>query len=95
MKNPGYGGKGMVIFTHKITNKDGLHAMNAMRFVRICTEYDCQIHVACREKTADAKQVLKLMGLAAGFGDELTICVEGDGEAQAGEHLKALVREIL
>jgi len=85
----------MITFTHKISDKNGLHAQNALCLMRTAMDYDCRISVSCRQKTADARQVLALMGLAARCGEELTFCLEGTQERQAAEHMKALAKELL
>lgn len=80
----------MITFTHKISDVNGLHARNAICLMRTAMDYDCMISVTCNGKTADAKQVLALMGLGVKYGEELTFCLEGAQEKQAAEHLKAL-----
>lgn len=85
----------MITFIHKIADRNGLHARNAICLMRTAMDYDCAISVTCNGKTADAKQVLALMGLGIKCGEELTFCLEGTQENQAAEHLKALAGQML
>lgn len=46
-------------------------------------------------KTANGKQVLSLIGLAAKTGAELAFSLEGEDEEEAAAYLQALVKEVV
>lgn len=85
----------MITFTHRIADKNGLHARNAMAFSKTAAEYGCRIELGTEKKTADAKNVMALMGLGARSGAELICRLEGEDEESAAAILRALAVEIL
>ncbi len=68
----------MVTFIHKISDPNGLHAINAARLARFCRDCPARVRVACRDTAADARQMMGLMKLRAKQGDVLEFRVEGD-----------------
>ena len=85
----------MVSFTHKISDRNGLHARNAMAFSRMAADYECRIQLGTEAKMADAKNVMALMNLGARSGAQLTCVLEGSDEESAAAALHALAAEIL
>ena len=85
----------MVTFIHKISDPNGLHAINAARLARFCRDCPARVRVACRDTAADARQMMGLMKLRAKQGDVLEFRVEGTDEEDAAEKLKALAGELL
>jgi phosphotransferase system HPr (HPr) family protein len=85
----------MVTFIHKISDPNGLHAINAARLARFCRDCPARVRVACRDTAADARQMMGLMKLRAKQGDVLEFRVEGTDEEDAAEKLKVLAGELL
>lgn len=85
----------MVTFTHKITDPNGLHAVNASYLARFSMECGCRIRVVFGDRAADARQLMGLMKLRAKCGDVLEIQVEGESEQQTAKELKTLAGELL
>lgn len=85
----------MVTFIHKISDPNGLHAINAARLARFCRDCPTRVRVACRDTAADARQMMGLMKLRAKQGDVLEFRVEGTDEEDAAEKLKVLAGELL
>ena len=52
----------MVTFNHMIADANGLHARNAMHLVKGARALGCQVYVDCKDRRADACQVMELMG---------------------------------
>lgn len=77
----------------QITNKLGLHARAAARFVHLANSYSSRIIVAKGATRVDGKSILGLLTLAAGKGTRLHLSIEGDDEAKALEALKNLVED--
>ena len=87
-----------VSYTHLkyvISDKQGLHATNAMSLCRAACGYESSIYLKSDKKTADCKNVLSLMSLGARQGESLELEVEGPDEVQAAGFLKGLLRTIL
>lgn len=85
----------MVTFTHKIADPNGLHARSAAYLAQFGTECGCRVHVACKGSAADMRQMMGLMKLRAKCGDTLEFRIEGEGEEDTAEKLKALAGELL
>ena len=82
-------------YKYVISDKQGLHATNAMSLCRAACGYESSIYLKSDKKTADCKNVLSLMSLGARQGESLELEVEGPDEVQAAGFLKGLLRTIL
>ena len=78
-----------------ISDVSGLHARNALQIARAAEGYQCRIKVSSGGKTANGKQVLSLISLAAKKGAELAFSLEGEDEEEAAAYLQALVKEVV
>lgn len=68
--------------TVTITNRLGLHARAAARFVQIASAFDAEIKVSRNGTSVSGMSILGLMMLAAGPGQEIVIEARGaDGRA--------------
>ncbi len=85
----------MISYKYVVSDKQGLHATNAMSLSRAAAEYESRITLTGTKGTADCKNVLALMSLGAGQGESLELTVEGPDEGQASGFLKGLMRTIL
>lgn len=85
----------MISYKYVVSDKQGLHATNAMSLSRAAGEYASRISLKGIKGTADCKNVLSLMSLGARQGDCLEFIVEGPDEGQAAGFLKGLIRTIL
>lgn len=81
--------------TYVISDRQGIHARNAIQLAKLAETFQCHIQLECGERKADAKNVMALMAIGAGQGETLHITLNGEDEEQASHHLEALVREIL
>lgn len=67
----------------QISNKLGLHARAAAKFVGVAQQHDCQVQIGSNEqKLVDGKSIMQVMMLAANKGTEVCLICEG-AEAQA------------
>ena len=72
-----------------ISNKLGLHARAAAKFVGVASGFPCQIRIGrTPESAVDGKSIMAVMMLAAGKGTSLHLSAEGE---RAEEALDALV----
>jgi phosphocarrier protein len=75
-----------------VTNRLGLHARAAARFVHLATTFSSQIRVTSGSKVMDGKSIMGILLLAAARGTTLTISAEGADEASAVDALERLVQ---
>ncbi len=71
-----------------ISNRRGLHARAAAKFVKLAAGFDCDVTVSSRGQSVSGRSILGLMMLAAGLGTELEIITEG---REASEAIDALI----
>jgi phosphocarrier protein len=75
----------------QITNRLGLHARAAARFVHTASGFRSRVSVSRGGRTMDGKSILGILLLAASEGSWLDVAVEGDDEGPAMKALVALV----
>jgi len=80
--------------TIQIINKRGLHARASAKFVNAVTELPGGVAVKVSKDGVEAEggSILGLMMLGAAKGDQINICVVGDGAEQALLTLADLVK---
>lgn len=76
----------------RITNALGLHARAAAKLVRLANTFKSSVKLTrCDTNiSADGKDILTILQLAAGNGVDLSIIVEGTDEQQAIEEIMKL-----
>lgn len=78
--------------TVTVTNETGLHSRPADLFVRTAKLYDSAITVYKGDKSADAKNIIRVILLNVSQGTEIRIEAEGHDESAAIEDLERLVK---
>ena len=73
-----------------LTNGAGLHARPAAMLVKCAARFKCQVSVAARSKSANAKSIISVLTLGAVKGDEVMITAEGADEEACIEAIKRL-----
>ncbi len=81
----------MTSATITVSNRLGMHARAAARFVQTASGFSSRIRVCAGAREMDGKSILGLLLLAAGCGTAVTLTAEGPDEAAAIEALSALV----
>ena len=73
----------------RITNALGLHARAAAQLVRLASGFKCRITLTRQDSgvSANAKSILSVLHLAAGYGVYITVTAAGVDEQDAIEHL--------
>ena len=79
--------------TVQITNKRGLHARAAAKFVRLAESYDCQITVTKDDMHVGGDSIMGLLMLSGSKGTSITIMTVGEGAEEALAELSALVEQ--
>jgi phosphocarrier protein len=74
-----------------VSNRLGLHARAAARFVHTASRFRARITASRGDKAMDGKSILGILLLAAVQGTEIEIQAEGEDEEAAVEALSALV----
>lgn len=75
----------------QISNRLGLHARAAARFVHVANSFRSRIVVSKGSARVDGKSILGLLTLAAAKGTRIRVSVDGSDEAAALDALKKLV----
>jgi len=74
-----------------VSNRLGLHARAAARFVHEANAFRARILVSRDDCRVDGKSILGLLTLAAGQGTRLRLAAEGEDADAAVRHLARLV----
>jgi phosphocarrier protein len=74
-----------------ISNRLGLHARAAAKFVHVATRFRSHIRVARDHRVIDGKSIMGILLLAAPCGAFITISADGPDETEALAELRRLV----
>ncbi len=74
-----------------VTNRRGLHARAAARFVKLAGEFDAAVEVAKDDMCVSGLSIMGLMMLSAGPGTEIELRVRGADAVAALDALATLV----
>ena len=79
----------------KISNRLGLHARAAARFVQCASRFSSRVEITRKDsgQKADGKSILNVLLLAAASGTELVITAEGADETRAISALADLIEQ--
>lgn len=83
----------MINKTVTISNKLGLHARAATKFVNMASGYESDVYLICNGQRADGKSIMGIMMLAAPQGTTLELEVTGADEKNAASALIQLINE--
>ncbi len=75
----------------KVTNKLGIHARPAAKFVKTANRFHCDIFVERDGEKVNGHSIMGLMMLAVGPGSTLTIHAHGHDAPQAVAELETLI----
>lgn len=75
----------------KIINRLGLHARASAKLTKLAGSHQCEVHLSRNGRRVNAKSIMGVMMLAAGFGSEIEIETDGEDEAAAMSALCALI----
>ncbi|MGD8998819.1 MAG: HPr family phosphocarrier protein [Granulosicoccaceae bacterium] len=79
--------------TLTISNKLGLHARAAAKFVQLATSFNSDIQLQHEHRKVNGKSIMGVMMLAASKGTTLTLHAEGEDAEQATAALSELVND--
>lgn len=78
-----------------ITDPEGIHARPAGELVKAVRDFQSAITISKDGRSADAKRIIGIMGLAVKKGQEITVTAEGEDEASAIEAVGTFLKENL
>ena len=78
-----------------ITDPEGIHARPAGELVKAVKDFQSAITISKDGKSADAKRIIGIMGLAVKKGQEITVTAEGEDEASAIAAIDTFLKENL
>lgn len=76
-----------------VQSKNGLHARPASVLVKKAAAYEGDITLFKGDKSANAKSIMKVMGLGLQCGDEVCIEASGEGAEQMEKELATIIEE--
>ena len=80
-----------MVKTLKLINKLGLHARASSKLVEISNKYISDIFIEYNGLKVNAKSILGLLSLAASYGTEIKIHIEGTDSNDALNELENLI----
>jgi len=80
-------------FDYTITDPIGLHARPAGLFVRAASAYESNVTIHKGEKSADAKKIFAVMGMAVKCNETISVTVEGGDEDAAAKGLATFMAD--
>ena len=75
----------------EITNKLGMHARAAAKFVKTASEFGSHVEVERNGQRVNGKSIMGVMMLAASKGTEIILHVSGDDAEQCVDALQLLI----
>jgi phosphocarrier protein len=74
----------------EIKNRAGIHARPAALIVQTASQYDSNIFFQKDNEKINAKSIMGIITLGAGYKSKLTIVAEGDDESEAVDSIAEL-----
>ncbi|MDO4943564.1 MAG: HPr family phosphocarrier protein [Ruminococcus sp.] len=82
-------------FTYIIKDETGIHARPAGMLVKCAQGFKSDIKIEKDGKSADAKKLFGIMGLAVKCGNEVKVSCAGEDEAEASAELEKFFKDNL
>jgi phosphocarrier protein HPr len=73
-----------------VKNRAGIHARPAASIVKTANQFNCELKFRKDNDEINAKSIMGIITLAAGFKTELTIVADGDDEEAAAYAISQL-----
>jgi phosphocarrier protein len=77
----------------RVSNRLGLHARPAAKFVQTANRFNCDIFVEKDGQKINGKSIISLLVLSAGPGSKLTVSASGEDASEALAELELLVEK--
>lgn len=73
-----------------VKNRAGIHARPAAIIARLANNYECEVTLSRGEVNVNAKSIMGVITMAAGYNSVLTLRCDGADEKEALEAIEAL-----
>jgi phosphocarrier protein HPr len=73
-----------------VKNRAGIHARPAAIIAQTANKFTCEITLARDDTTVNAKSIMGVITMAAGYNTTLTLTAEGTDEKAAAQAIEAL-----
>lgn len=80
-------------FRYVIQDPLGIHARPAGELVKALSRFQSELKLKKGEKSADAKRIFGIMGLAVRQGEEIVITAEGPDEEEAIQTAQTILQQ--
>ena len=80
----------MIEKTLTVKNRAGIHARPAAIIAQTANKFDCEIILAKDDTAGNAKSIMGVITMAAGYNTVLTLKTDGSDEAEAAAVMEAL-----
>lgn len=77
--------------TFTVNHPTGIHARPASRIVEAAARYSCDIHLIKNGVRYNARSLVKMIAIGAGFGDDIVVSAEGNQAPSAIEAIGAIL----
>ena len=74
-----------------VTNKLGMHARAAAKFVKLASSFNCMIEIERNNRRVNGKSIMGVMMLAAGKGAQITLYADGKDAEESIGRLEELI----
>lgn len=81
----------MIQKTFRIQNKLGIHARPAGQMVKVASRFKSSIYLSKNGNEVNAKSIMGVLMLEAGYGSEVTVRIDGNDEFSALEAIADLI----
>jgi len=81
----------MIRKNFKIKNHLGIHARPAGQLVKVASRFKSSIYISKNGNEVNAKSIMGVLMLEAGFGSEVSVRIDGDDEFSALEAIADLI----
>lgn len=73
-----------------VRNRAGIHARPAAIIAQTANKFECEISLAREDAVVNAKSIMGVITMAAGYNTTLTLRTEGPDESEAASAIEAL-----
>ena len=73
-----------------VKNRAGIHARPAAIIAQTANKFECEVMLARDDTTVNAKSIMGVITMAAGYNTVLTLRTEGTDEKEASDAIEAL-----
>lgn len=73
-----------------VKNRAGIHARPAAIIAQTANKFQCEINLTRDDTTVNAKSIMGVIAMGAGYNTQMTLICEGADESEAASVIEAL-----